>query len=137
MSVKLQGAEGYYCREVSLSGSKFKIRELDDETLSQVFTGLMELRNTAELSPNMPVEQVMDEATIADITPEKQVAVLRQVRAVLDLAVRGGVTDWDLVNVTCNSENVVMLPNRIKISLMRAIMADSTLSEAEEGFLPK
>ena len=125
MPVQLKGSNGYYSREVEISGSVFRIRELTDDELAQFGGGVTGLQAQIEEAGDVTGAEVVT----------KGIALVADGWAVIDGVLRAGLVGWDIEGAECTPENVVLLPNVVKRALSREIIADSGLTNEEEAFL--
>ncbi len=153
MPVKLRDQDGYYSREVVIGGSRFKIRELDDEILDQVMeieAQMAELLKQVGLSPAAALE-VMQLRESGEARPQAMEALAKLAEAPPDLArrlrllqrqrrdviVRNGLVDWDIPDTPFEPERAVLLPEWVKAALAAEILQDTTMPEATQDFLSR
>ena len=150
MPIKLRDQDGYYSREVQIGGSKFKIRELDDETLDEVAEIEAEIRATLEalgLTPEIALQamrledagqspQVAEALVRLAKAPKETARKLRLLqRQRRDLIVSRGLVDWDIPDTSFKPEEAHKLPEWVKAALAAEIIQDSTMPEAVQNFL--
>ena len=138
--IVLKGQEGYYSRIVTIEGTEFRIRELDDDELGLFLRLVQEAGKVAgvpDLSPDDIADGGAMEQLLRSLTPDQQVAALRAQRDALDHVLTMGIVSWTIAGVECTPQARTTLPPRCKVPLARAIIADTILSEDEEAFLPQ
>ena len=150
MPIKLRDQNGYYSREVQIGGSKFKIRELDDDTLDRVAEIEAEVRRTLEaigLTPELALQAMRADdaaqspevmaalAKIAELPHEVSRRLRELQRERRDLVVTRGLVGWDLPDTPFNADRAKLLPEWVKAALAAEIIRDSTMPEATQSFL--
>ncbi len=135
MAVKLRSEPDYYAQEVTVGGSTFRIRELDDDALE----AFMSLRDRARAvmaeALGKPLAETPEAvfAAAASLPAAVQVKLNRMQVEAVDAVLKAGVVGWDLA-APCTPEAVVGLPGPVKRVLVEAIIAVTTLSEPEQAF---
>ncbi|MBC7286797.1 MAG: hypothetical protein H5T86_01890 [Armatimonadetes bacterium] len=149
MPITLRDQDGYYSREVEIGGTKFRIRELDDDTLDQVASVEAEIRRAlqdAGLTPELALKamqadtsqspEVMAALVKLAEAPEDVARTLRQLqRQRRDMIVTRGLVGWDIPGTPFAPERAVLLPEWVKAALAQEIIQDSTMPEATQNFL--
>ncbi|MCD6351356.1 MAG: hypothetical protein J7M26_04460 [Armatimonadetes bacterium] len=152
MPIKLRGQDGYYSREVQIGGTKFRIRELDDETLDRVADIERQIRETLEgfgwtpqraLAVMRMGNAALESPELAEALGELAQAppdVARTLRTLQkqrrDLIVTHGLVGWDLLDTPFAPDEAVRLPEWVKATLADEIMRDSLMPESTQDFLP-
>lgn len=149
MPITLKGTKDHYTEELTLSGTKFRLLELEDDAFAEFLEAQRELLNyvraagkpSAEAEAVFAAAQEGDTEAMQRVTdfvdelpdPAKVVQARKLLVATLDIAVRNGVVGWDIAE-ECTPANVVLLDRTVKNVLAAKILALTQLSPDERDF---
>lgn len=131
--MKLRGDDGYFSRTVTIDGTKFNIRELDDDAYAAFIAANHQIvKESGELAGSVTEDPLA--LALQSLDAVKVPALMRQAWDSVDAVLVAGVVGWTLPGHECTPETVVLLPNRVKRELMREILRDTQLDNEEQDF---
>jgi len=141
--ILLRDDEKYFAEEITLDGSKFKVREIDDEALKLA----LERQQAIQVALGIPatgltVESAAElEAAVNLKPPNEKMGHKQALLEFVDGLVGAGLVEWDLKNsggevIEFTPEKSTLLPNWVKNTLSARILNHSLMSVSDVDFTP-